>query len=68
MSPLDKHDWHGAGLQNVAISSLVALIIRIFIYLFETGVAMKPRLALNSCFSCLSLPSAGITDVDHYAL
>lgn len=28
---------------------------------------MKPRLALNPHFSCFSLPSSGITGLQHYA-
>jgi hypothetical protein len=34
--------------------------------LFETSLAMQPRLATNSQFSCLSLPDAGIIDVCHH--
>jgi hypothetical protein len=38
----------------------------LFCFLETEYPTMQPRLCWNSCSSCLSLLSAGITDVQHY--
>jgi hypothetical protein len=47
------HQSTGRDYCNISLPGL-------FFFFFETGLTILPRLALNSPFSCFSLPSAGI--------
>jgi hypothetical protein len=62
---------HRANIQIRLLSFLLVLFVYLFYLLFvlflRQGLAMFPWLAFKSQSSCLSLSSAGITDVHHPA-